>query len=294
MIVFAYACLRRDFQTLLALQPQHGQVLTPGSVHQMRVATRRLRVELRMFEQMLPGKTVEQFRKDLRWFGRAMGKVRDLDVCSGNLRAYLQEIPPEQRQQLGGYELYLQRARLEARDKLGELFEDERYSSLLSAFTQFLDGAPAPGALRRWRSFRVKDGAGKYLARSMKRVRKMGRRTGSDSKARDLHRLRIRAKRLRYELELFTPIYPALSRLVKGTRALQDMLGAHQDACTATSRLEEYVQLLRGHGVPGAEVPAALEDLLRAQQRNAAEARRAFVPEWRKFERAARSTRLAA
>ena len=58
------------------------------------------------------------------WFARALGEVRDLDVYAENFRTYLQAIPPEQVQDLGGYELHLRRARSEARNDLTELFAD--------------------------------------------------------------------------------------------------------------------------------------------------------------------------
>lgn len=294
MITFAYTCLKREFEALLTHQPKAGELPTPENVHQMRIATRRLRSALRMFEHMLPHKAGEHLAKNLRWFARALGDVRDLDVYAENFCTYLQEIPPERLEELRGYELHLRRARTEARDKLGELFADERYSALLAAFAELLDGAPSRGALRRWRSFRVQDGARKYLCKSLKRVRKLGREMARNANARELHRLRIRAKRLRYELEFFTPIYPELRLAAKSTKALQDMLGEHQDAYTATARLRNYARLLRSRGTPATAVPSALGDLLQGQQRKAAEARKAFAAEWRKFEHTVASVHLHA
>jgi CHAD domain-containing protein len=293
MIAFAFACLRREFQSLLAHQPRPDELPAPESIHQLRIATRRLRTALRLFRRLLPAKGVASLRKELRWFARALGEVRDLDVYAENFRAYVQTLPPEQLQDLGGYELHLRRARAEARNDLSTLFADERYSALLVAFAELLDDAPTAAALRRWRSFRISDGFKKYLRKSAKRVQKLGRKVGREAEAKKLHKLRIRTKRLRYELEFFTEVYPSLQGTAKVTKALQDVLGAHQDACTATSRLESYAGSLPARdGEPGA--PSALRQLLESQKRRADEARRAFAAEWRRFAKTIARTKLAA
>jgi CHAD domain-containing protein len=293
MVVFAYACLRREFDSLLEHKPQPGELPAPENIHQLRIATRRLRTALRLFRHLLPAKDAATLRKELRWFARALGDVRDLDVYAENFRAYLQTLPPEQLQDLGGYELHLRRARAEARAELGALFGDERYTALLASFAAFLDGAPTPAALRRWRSFEIRDGFKKYLRKSAKRVQKLGRKIGREAAAKKLHELRIRTKRLRYELEFFTEVYPSLAGTAKATKALQEVLGAHQDACTASTRLRRYARSLPARD-DGAAAPVALQQLLESQQRKAEEARRAFGSEWRRFAKTIARTKLAA
>jgi CHAD domain-containing protein len=293
MIEFAYACLRREFDSLLEHKPRPGELPTPENIHQLRIATRRLRIGLRLFRHMLPANKVAALRKDLRWFARGLGEVRDLDVYAENFRAYLQTLPPEQLQDLGGYELHLRRARAEARNDLGALFSDARYAALLGSFGALLDGAPMPAAVRRWRSFKISDGFRKYLRKSAKRVHKLGHKVGRTAAAKKLHELRIRTKRLRYELEFFSEVYPSLESTARATKALQDVLGAHQDACTASSRLRRYARSLPARE-DGAPAPVALQNLLESQKRKAQEARLAFGAEWRRFLKTIARTKLAA
>jgi CHAD domain-containing protein len=292
MIVLGYRCLRREFKALVARQPPRDGAPNASDVHQMRIATRRLRVALRLFDHMLPQHTAKDLKDNLRWFAGALGGVRDLDVYSENFRHYLQAVPADRVQELGGYELHLRRARTDARAQLSDLFASERYAEFIASFATFLDGAPSAAALRRWRSFKISDGAEQYLRKSRKRVRKLGRRIGRDARAKDLHRLRIRAKRFRYELEFFLEVYPDLEKAAKATKALQDVLGEHQDACTATERLEAYARSLRTHGEAGVPVPAALGHLLEGQEQKADDARRSFPNEWRRFERVLEQTKL--
>jgi CHAD domain-containing protein len=292
MIVFAYACLRREFGALLARQPAEDGTPPPEDVHQMRIATRRLRVALRLFRRMLP-KAAGDFRKEFSRFARALGEVRDLDVYGENFRTYAEAVPPENVDELGGYELHLRRERAEARERLAALFGDARHTRLLKSFGKFLDGEPSPAALRRWGSFKIADGADRYLRKSLKRVRKLGRKIGDDAHAKDLHRLRIRTKRFRYELEFFVAVYPSLGKTAKATKVLQDLLGVHQDACTATERLETYARSLGKRRKDS--MPAGLATLVASQRQQARDVRAKFGAEWRTFEHAvARGGKLTA
>jgi len=294
MIAFAYAILRDEFAALERRRPASSELPTALDIHQMRIATRRLRVALRLFRRMLPSGAAARFRKDLHWFARALGEVRDLDVYTDNFRSYAQSMTADQQAEIGGYELHLRRQRNEARATLVALFAAPRYLGLFDDFATFLDGAPTAAALRRWKSFRVRDGIGKYLKKSLKRVCRLGARIDAESRALKLHRLRIRAKRLRYELEFFATVYPSLDDAAKATKALQDVLGAHQDACTATERLAAFAKISRRPGDRRLGLPPALVQLRASQRHAARQARVAFAAEWQRFETLIGHTKLVA
>ena len=290
MIVFAYECLRREFEELAARRPVDDKPPSTEDVHRMRIAMRRLRVALRLFRRMLP-REAKEFRKGLRAFARALSDTRDLDVHADVFRTYAQTVPAESLGDLGGYELHLRRERTEARARMIERFADDRYDELLDSFGALLEDAPSPGAARRWHSFKVSDGVDKYLKKSLKRVLKLGRKVGDEAHAKDLHRLRIRAKGLRYELEFFAYAYKSLDKAALEAKALQDLLGEHQDACTASERLERYARSLRKHA--SAPMPAALDRLAEAERQRARDVRKAFPAEWRRFERSVARGRIA-
>ena len=290
MIVFAYECLRREFKDLASRRPVDDKPPTTDDVHRMRIAMRRLRVALRLFRRMLP-REAKEFRKGLRAFARALSDTRDLDVHADVFRTYAQTVPAESLAELGGYELHLRRERAEARARMAERFSDDRYEELLDSFGALLEDAPSPGAARRWHSFKVSDGVDKYLKKSLKRVLKLGRKVGDEAHAKDLHRLRIRAKRLRYELEFFAFAYKSLEKAALEAKALQDLLGEHQDACTASQRLARYARSLRKHS--SAPMPAALDRLAAAERQRARDVRQEFPAEWRRFERSVARGRIA-
>jgi CHAD domain-containing protein len=283
MIALAYRCLRREHQVLLRRQPQREATPTPEDVHQTRIATRRLRVALRLFDALLPTSATTRLVKDLRWFARALGAARDLDVHAEALREHLQSAGAAAAEELGGYELALRQERLAARDALHTLFSSDRYAALMSSLAELLDGAPSPAALRRWRSFTIRAGAAHYLKRTRKRAVRLGRKLGNDAAADDLHRLRIRTKQLRYALEFFLEPYPELAPAATATKALQDLLGTHQDARTGRRRVLAYARTLRKRDAAATAPPGALGAWGSAQHRRAAQARRELTPEWQRF-----------
>jgi len=77
------------------------------------------------------------------------------------------------------------------------------------------------------------------VRRRFRRLRKAVRRLGADSTMDDYHKVRRRAKQLRYALESGTVTYgkPA-DELLKALRRMQDKLGAYQDANIARAHLK--------------------------------------------------------
>jgi CHAD domain-containing protein len=232
---------------------------------------------------MLPSREVARLRADLRWFASSLGDVRDLDVYTDNFKQYCLNLPPEQRNELSGYELYLRRERADARQRATAAFADPRVNALFDEAARFVARGASAGALRRWRSLTVRDGLRASIRRSTTRVRRLGSHLDARSRATELHELRIKAKRLRYELEFFADVYPGLKQPAKTCKALQELLGAHQDACTATARLRRYASLLKKQSGGATTLPASLVQLRRSQFALARSVRASFADEWPKF-----------
>jgi CHAD domain-containing protein len=292
-IVFAYATLAREVTTLCANRPQTETAPTPDEIHQLRVAARRLRVGLKVFQRMLPTREVARFRQDFRWFASSLGEARDLDVYTESFKAYAQTLLPEQRAELNGYELHLRRERADARHKASAALANPRTAALFDDAARFFAAGPSAGALRRWRSLTTRDGARDSIRKSAGRVRRLGKRLDLRSRPTQFHELRIKAKRLRYELEFFAEVYPLLKHPAKKCKALQELLGTHQDAYTATARLRRYASLLKKQGGAASTLPAALVQLRRNQLALARAMRRTFMGQWPRFVELLDETRRA-
>ena len=213
---------------------------TEESVHEMRIACRRLRSTLATYRPLLGDpEAAVAVRGELQWLGDALNKARDAQVMQARL-THLVEQEPE------ALVLGPVRARIEA--DLGERYatglaeglrqmDDERYFRLLDALDALLD-APLTGRADRPAPKVVSA----LLGRELKRVERAARRAdkATDPAQRDLalHDLRKAAKRLRYAAESAVPaLGKPMKKLARRAKALQDVLGEHQDGVVARQLL---------------------------------------------------------
>ncbi len=108
-----------------------------------------------------------------------------------------------------------------------------------------------------------------------------GRRVNTDSSPAELHRLRVRVKRLRYALEtLRGPDEKAMSKLLRRLVRLQDVLGDYQDAVTQGAWLRTHAETTLLAPGPLLGVGALMQLLSRRARR-----RRKRVPvAWQRFD----------
>jgi CHAD domain-containing protein len=281
-IVFAHRVLRREAAALAAATPRVPSAPAPEEIHRLRVAARRLRVALRLFGRMLPSAEAKRVRSELKWFASSLGEVRDLDVYAENLKRYVQTLPSAERRDLSGYQLYLRRERKAARGKAAETVATERAAALLHDLANLVATGPSSAALRRWGSLTARDAMRQTLRRSVGRVRRSGNELLERARPTELHELRIRIKRLRYELDFFSALCAPLAQTASACKVLQDLLGTHQDVYAGTARLRRYAAVLRKQGESGELAPALIE-LRRTQLALARKVRRSFRATWPSF-----------
>ncbi len=238
----AFAVLRRQLVVLQAKEPGTRLGEDPEELHDMRVATRRLRAALSLFEAVLPVRA-QVFRQELGWLARLLGAVRDLDVQLENLagmspRAVAGALGPtsDVRDPLGELAALLERERAVARaDMLGGL-DSVRWDRLAKGLAAMAQQGPA----RRSLATRVPAAIGLpdlVLTRHQK-VAKAAKRAKRSGLVTDFHALRIRCKRLRYALEFSGDVYGGrTSRFVRELTVLQGELGEMQDAEVAALQL---------------------------------------------------------
>src|SRR5215469_5824329 len=86
------ATVDAGLRVLLTEQATAGRADEPESVHQMRVAARRMRVALRMDKGAI-GPAAVHLRGELAWLGSLLGGVRDLDVLTERLAGDGSDLP---------------------------------------------------------------------------------------------------------------------------------------------------------------------------------------------------------
>jgi CHAD domain-containing protein len=238
-VVLAY--LRRHAERLKALDPMVRRD-EPDAVHQMRVATRRLRSTLRSFGHVICRDGTQRLAADLKWLGGVLGEGRDAEVLAGHLQALLSEIPGELT--LGPVQARVQGhfapLRASARTALLEALGSPRYFSLLDELDKLLAEPPwTPQAARP--AADVLPAAARRPYRQVHRRMRQAQRTpaGQPTDA-ALHQARKAARRARYASEAMTPAIGKKARqFAQQMKQVQSVLGGHQDAVIARQAARE-------------------------------------------------------
>lgn len=201
----------------------------------MRVASRRLRAALSLFAPFLPAGG-DHMRQELGWVGRALGAVRDLDVQLEQLDVWLAEVSDEDRDPLDALRAVLDGQRSIARAAMLEALDSRRYEAFVRDFGRYLRGPrPRPSSAG---GVPARAAAPDLIEKRFEQLRKSAEHIRPHSEPADYHRVRIRGKRFRYALEFLSDVYPGRTQpLLKRLVALQDVLGLHQDADVAITRL---------------------------------------------------------
>ena len=260
----------------------HGatQSNDPEFIHQMRVATRRLRAALRLFAPMLPAGLAEELVPELRLLTTRLGHARDLDVLLTEIATpVMRALPDEPR--LAALAGAITDRQYAARAAAVRHLQSVAHGRLVLRATALLHRPPfqAPVEAR----FGLTETVGNFAAARLKRLRKKVLGLAAAASVDDpvsLHRLRIGIKRLRYALEFFSPLAAGkpLQRLLARLVEMQDKLGQLNDLANAGTllmscagddpRLREAVSLVGGwhasrHGELLDQIPGQLRTLNR-------------------------------
>jgi CHAD domain-containing protein/transposase len=237
-----------QFQHMLYHEPGTQMGQDTEELHDMRVATRRMRAALQVFGDYLDEKSWAPFEKGLRRTGRVLGKVRDLDVFWEKTQRYLDALPPERKEELSPLHVVWQAERDQAREKLLSYLTSDRYRQFKNSLSEFLENheagaAPVFNQAGEPQPRRLRHVAPVILYQKLAAMYAFDEWTiGPEVPLARLHRLRIASKGLRYLLEFLEEVLgPESKRLVKEMKALQDHLGNLQDAVVASNLLRDFL-----------------------------------------------------
>jgi CHAD domain-containing protein len=248
----------------------------PEDVHDMRTAVRRLRAILRAVRSGFDRAWVESLRSELDWLGSTLGAVRDLDVLREHLRDELAALEdstrPSSSLQLSEY-LDVEHSR--ARAKLLAALDSSRYRELLRRLDE---------AVRQPRVVTADLSLPRIAARQFKKLRKAVKTLPAEPSDAQLHTVRIKVKHARYAAELAEEeIGRPAARFVDKAKKVLDILGEHQDAVTAESRIRAWLRGMRSRPETWLR-----DHLIKRQCARREEARKAFRKRWPRLKRRGR------
>ena len=231
-------------QDVLVVAPS-AQAGSDGGIHIQRVAVRRLRSLIRCCVPVLRSSDIDEFAEDLSWVGSALGARRDVDVLENHLRSSINSLTPDDRNELAAHVDGFLLKRYSAADvRLGDVFTSERYSNLgeqlitleLGAFVR----ADAPASVEKV--------VGELIHGSWRRLAKSVDQIHNESDIAEWHGVRTKAKKLRYVVEVFAPIFGRdYERLGRRLAAVTDELGEQRDSYVCALALRDIADAVDPH-----------------------------------------------
>jgi inorganic triphosphatase YgiF len=228
--MIARSCLSQIIRNEVLLRQNND----PELLHQMRVGFRRLGAAISLFKPMLRDQDSDAVRAELRWAGKRLAPVRDLDVLIARLR------------KAGDPDMSLpvlkeaERLRADAFESLLDTLSNPRFMrAILKAATWIESGrwlTRRKSAIRTARELPAQAQAAQELSRRWQRIRKDARQM-ADLGGEARHQLRIRIKKLRYGVEFFATLFPGVPAR-KNRKAMSDLLEQLQDVLGKLNDIE--------------------------------------------------------
>ncbi|WP_282609869.1 CYTH and CHAD domain-containing protein [Pelagibius sp. Alg239-R121] len=219
------------------------QSADPEGVHQLRVGIRRLRSLFVLYRSLLSPETQGTIVEELAWAQKQLGPARDWDVFVEETLAKVRDQMPEEKS-LSHLAKVAAKMRATTSGDARTFVRSERYALLLLRLFKGLESdaflANEDKAVRKALKQPIPDFAVSVLTQHDRRVRKLAARL-EQLEVEDIHRLRLRVKKMRYAAEFFRNLFTVkkAKRRNKALASLQEALGAVNDAVVCEELLKQ-------------------------------------------------------
>ena len=214
-----------------------------GAVHQMRIAARRLRSAVATYRKLFDDDQARQVEDRLRWLGRELSALRDLQVIETLLEQALDddESPMASRAARRVTRRLMTARRRAAESEVNAFLDSDDYLAVLDGVAGFV-AEPILGE-------RARQPAGKELRRQVRKahrrvVRRWAAAGSADPEERNeaLHAARKASKRLRYACEVAEPaLGKRARRLRRRAKTMASVLGERQDAIVVQQTVQQLL-----------------------------------------------------
>ncbi|MHC5598875.1 MAG: CHAD domain-containing protein [Nostoc sp.] len=256
---YAYQAIQKHFKKTFKWEKPVKKDEDPEALHQMRVGMRRLRTAVTRFGLAVDvPKPVSD--KNIGKIARRLGNLRDLDVLKESLENnYKPNLPRKEQESLQTAFTALAKQREDVLSSVQKTLKDESYKSLKDSLEKWLEKPSyQPFAsftiqqvlpdllLPEVSNFLLHPGwlVGTQFVDSEVKIHKNWEAKKIEqqltTEGEILHSLRKEAKRVRYQMELFTDLYgESYAAYITEVKNIQEILGTMQDSAVLTDWLTD-------------------------------------------------------
>ena len=256
-------------------------------LHDFRIAVRRTRSLLSLLKKELPPEQTTFFQAEFKWLGDVTGPVRDIDVYLLKREEYLAMLPATLHAGLNLFFDELDRRRKSEVKRLRRCLLSQRYQKLIDEWYHYLS-TPDSALFAARRNRRCRVVADKQIKKRFASFLRDGDAITVKSPDREMHRLRIKGKKLRYLLEFFRAFYDdaEVERFLKHMKKLQDNLGALNDLSVQQQMLAARLAQLDPRTERSMQIGASLGGLISVLAGKKKRVRSAFRRSYADFSKA--------
>lgn len=210
----------------------------PDSIHQMRVAARRLRSTLTTFAPLMRPEEATMLKEELKWMASELGVIRDTEVMLERLDDHAGDLadPSDTERCRSSIDPMLTARLGAARSSALAALRSDRHQQLVDDLIRAVEHPPVTDAAY----VPSADVLPPLVAATWQRLVKAVSRLDIDGPSAPWHEARIKAKRARYAAESVSGVFgKPMHRLASALADVTEVLGDHQDAHVAQTLLRE-------------------------------------------------------
>ncbi|WP_326795895.1 CYTH and CHAD domain-containing protein [Streptomyces sp. NBC_01808] len=244
--------VRAQITAVVALDPAVRRD-QPDAVHQMRVASRRLRSTFRSYRAVLDRTVTDPVSAELRWLAGELGVDRDREVLTERIHAGLAELdrPLVLGPVRGRLRTWSAARRTGSRRRIVAVLDGRRYLALLDALDGILTDPPLRTAAGRPAEPVLREAVDRQYRRFAGSLQETFDLAPGPDRDTAIHETRKAAKRTRYAAEVARPALGREAKTVTSLmREVQQLLGDYQDGVLARSALREIAVQAQAAGEP--------------------------------------------
>jgi CHAD domain-containing protein len=261
-------------------------------IHDLRVASRRIRTILDVFSDQLPAKKVKAWDKEIQSITKSFGQVRDLDVQIDLInRIYQTTEDLKLRTGLRRVRLRLDQKRQKKQSDTAnsiKLILNNPSINEMELFTEKISDKSQNNIFFSENLFQV---GYKKIQTRMDEFLFFEIFIFDPNRISELHQMRIKAKRLRYALEIFSDLYQKKTDFaLEIARQVQEYLGNIHDCDVWTNYLpnfleKEYnrIKTFYGYMSPYSRIKPGIEFLINNRQVERTRLYQSFIKDWKKW-----------
>jgi CHAD domain-containing protein len=240
---YAHQIIAEQYRAIARLEKKVLADKDPEYLHRMRVASRRLRTALQVFEQAIKLPKAAQ-EKQVAATAKALGKLRDLDVQIADLQTnYRPNSKAKEQQQIDQVIQALRQQRRATFADTEELLTQSRYQDLKTAYETWLQHPQYTAIASQPLLLLLPDLLSPLLSTLLLHPGWLIPATDPAAAANEvLHDLRKACKHARYQAEFFAPFYGnTMQEWLEEVKQIQAKLGQVHDSQVLLQLMETHL-----------------------------------------------------